>query len=134
MHTNNTNRDQKLIYPELSYLLTGICFDVHNKIGRFSREKQYCDLLEDKLKELEVPYKREYAVGKTGNRVDFLIDEKIVLEAKTRRLFLKDDYFQLQRYLQILDKRLGLLVNFRNRYIKPLRVVKIDTDARSKFV
>ncbi|MBI2640785.1 MAG: GxxExxY protein [Candidatus Sungbacteria bacterium] len=115
-------------------MLTGICFDVHNKIGRFSREKQYCDLLEDKLKELEVPYKREYVVGKTGNRVDFLIDEKIVLEAKTRRLFLKDDYFQLQRYLQILDKRLGLLVNFRNRYIKPLRVVKIDTDARSKFV
>ena len=41
---------------------------------------------------------------------------------------------QLQRYLQSINKKLGLLVNFRYRYLKPLRIVKIETDTRSKFV
>ena len=40
-----------LIYPELSYKLNGICFAVHNDIGCYAKEKQYCDLIEEKLKE-----------------------------------------------------------------------------------
>ena len=133
-YSNYTNKNQKLVYPELSYIITGICFDVHNKTGRFAREKQYCDLIEDRLIELRIPYKREYAVKNSGNRIDFLIDDKIILEAKTKGLILKEDYYQLQRYLQCLDKKLGLLINFRNRYIKPLRIIRIDTSAKSKFV
>lgn len=135
MHTNYTNnKSGKLIYPELSYLITGICFDTHNKLGRYAREKQYCDFIETKLKELKIPFKREYVVKDTGNRVDFLIDDKIILEIKAKRFILREDYYQLQRYLQILNIRLGLLINFRNRYLKPLRIIKIDTDAKSKFV
>ena len=134
MHTNYTNTNEKLIYPELSYLLTGVCFEVHNQLGRFSREKQYCDMLEEKLKSLHVPHKREYTVNDSGNRIDFLIDDQIVMEIKARSTVSKDDYYQIQRYLQTLNKKLGLLVNFRNRYIKPKRIIRIDTDAKSKFV
>jgi len=135
MHTNNTNnKNGKLIYPKLSYLITGICFTAHNRLGRFAREKQYCDFVEAKLKELDIFYKREYTIGKTGNRVDFLIDDIIVLEIKAKPFILKEDYYQTQRYLQILDKKLGLLVNFRNRYIKPQRVIRIETDTRMKFL
>lgn len=134
MRTNDTNRNKKIIYPELSYLLTGICFDAHNELGRYGREKQYCDLIEKKLQEARITYEREYTVKGTGNIIDFLIEDKIVLEIKAKRLILKEDYYQLQRYLQILNKKLGLLVNFRNRYLKPLRIIKIDTDAKNKFV
>ena len=133
MHANDTNKEQKLIYPELSYLITGICFNVHNQLGRFSREKQYCDLIEAKLIELKIPYQREYSVTDTGNRVDFLIDNKIVLEIKAKSLILKEDYYQLQRYLQTVGKKLGLLINFGNRYLKPLRIIRIDTDVRNRF-
>lgn len=132
MDTNDTN--EKLIHPELSYLVAGICFDVHNRLGRYAREKQYCDLIEEKLKESKIPYKREYVLANSGNKIDFLIDEKIILEAKAKRFLLKEDYYQTQRYLQALDKRLGLLVNFRHRYLKPQRVVRIDTSAKTKFV
>lgn len=128
------NGGDKLIYRELSYTLTGACFDVHNKLGRFSREKQYSDLLEQKLKELEVSYKREYRVGSTGNTVDFLADEKIVIEVKAKKLISKEDFYQTQRYLQILKLPLALLVNFNNRYLKPIRVIRIDTDVRKKFL
>ena len=36
MHSNDSN---KLLYPELSYRITGLCYQVHNKLGRFCREK-----------------------------------------------------------------------------------------------
>ena len=141
MDTNYTNirsstgiRVNKLIYPELSYTIVGVCFDVHNELGRFAREKQYCDALDHKLQDLKIPYKREFHVNKTGNIVDFIIDDKLILELKAKRVITKDDYYQIQRYLQILNTKLGLLVNFRNRYLKAIRIVRIDTDARSKFV
>jgi len=130
--TNNTNK--KLIYPELSYLIVGVCFNVHNDLGRYAREKQYGDLIEKRLKEIMLSYKRELGINDSGDIVDFLIDDKMILEIKAKRLLTKEDYFQLQRYLQSFNIRLGLLVNFRDRYIKPSRVVRIDTDLKSKFV
>jgi len=123
----------KLIYKELSYEITGILFEVHNELGRFSREKQYCDVLEDKLKLKNIKYKREFRVSDTGNIVDFVVNDQIVIEAKAKSTLTKEDYYQLQRYLQSTGLKLGLLVNFRNRYLKPIRVIRIDTDARKKF-
>ncbi len=123
----------ELIHPELSYLITGICFEAHNELGRYAREKQYGDFIEVKLKELKILYKREISVSDTGNILDFLIDDKIVLELKAKRIITKDDYYQIQRYLQICDLRLGILVNFRDTYIKPHRIVKIETNNAEKF-
>ena len=57
MATNLTNK--KLIYPELSYLIMGILFEVHNKLGTKYQEKHYQRAIEIKLKELKIPYERE---------------------------------------------------------------------------
>lgn len=126
--------NEKIIYPKLSYSITGLCFDVHNELGRYAREKQYCDLIEEKLKQNNLKYQREFVVTGSGNRVDFDIEEKIILEVKAKRAINKNDYYQIQRYLQSCKRKLGLLVNFRYEYIKPKRIIRIETDARLKFI
>lgn len=126
----DTNGEQKnkpeLLYPELSYTLNGVCFDTHNELGRFAKEKQYGDVVEKLLKEKNIPYHREYAIGTSGNRVDFFIDDKIILELKAKRALPREDFRQLQNYLQQTGTRLGLLVNFREPFLKPRRIVRID--------
>ncbi|MBI4159591.1 GxxExxY protein [Candidatus Wolfebacteria bacterium] len=134
MHTNTANKTQKLIHPELSYTVTGICFQVHNEKGRYARERQYGDCLARKLDEVGISYIREFRIADSGNIVDFLIDEKIILELKVRDHIGREDYYQLQRYLQTAGIKLGLIINFRQRYLKPVRVVRIETDARQRFV
>lgn len=47
-----------LLYPELSYEITGILFYAHNTLGRFAREVQYANLIESKLREEGIPSRR----------------------------------------------------------------------------
>ena len=121
---------QKLLYPELSYKLVGFCFQVHNELGHFAREKQYSNRLEQLLVLGNIQYQREveinfqatnYEVG--GNVADFLIEEKIILECKAKSCLTRKDYYQVQRYLRATNKELGLLVNFNEKYLKPKRVL-----------
>ena len=117
----------ELLYPALSYQLYGICFDTHNELGRFAREKQYGDAVEERLKEKKIAYKRECAIGTSGNVADFIVGNAIVIELKAKRTLTREDFRQLQNYLQQTGLRLGLLVNFREQKIKPRRIVRIDT-------
>ncbi len=116
----------KVIYPKLSYEIIGVCFEAHNKLGRYSREKQYGDFIAESFKRKNLTYKREYQIADTGNIVDFLVEEKVILELKTERIITKKDYYQIQRYLQITGLKLGLLMNFRGDYLNPKRIVRID--------
>lgn len=95
-------------------------FKVHHSLGRFKNEKQYADALEQLLKENASRYKREVALLKSFKREkfrrnipDFLIDDKIILDIKAKRLITKEDYFQMRRYLSSYEKKLGIIVNFR---------------------
>lgn len=125
-----TANDKKIIYPELSYELNGILFAVKKKIGRFDSERQYCDAIEALLKNNGIAYEREKQLpapiseeSSGRHRVDFLIENKIVLEVKAKPFITKNDYYQIQRYLSVLDKRLGILVNMRRYYIQPKRIL-----------
>lgn len=128
------NSKVKLFYPELSYTITGICFEIHNTLGRFSREKQYGDAIEDKLKDIQIPYQREHQIDAQGNIADFIIDNKILLELKAKRIVTRDDYYQTQRYLQSSGLKLGLIVNFHRQYLVPKRVLLIETEKKSRYI
>ncbi len=122
----------EIIYPELSYQITGLCFKVHNDLGRFAKERQYCDRLEQLFKEVNLRYKREAKIYFQfldadnpigGNIADFIVEDLIIVECKAKRFVTKEDYYQTQRYLSATKLKLGLIVNFRDRYLKPKRVI-----------
>lgn len=119
----------KIVEKELSYRITGLCYKAQKDIGRFGREKQYADKLEDLLKTNGFEYQREFGIKQlrvdspSGNIVDFLIENRMIIDVKAKKFITKEDYFQMQRYLQAANLELGLIVNFRNTYLKPQRVL-----------
>jgi GxxExxY protein len=120
----------KIIYPELCYKLYGLFYKVHNDLGRYYKEKQYADALEELLKENNIKYNREFELTFNfhnkeikRNRVDFLIDNRLLIDTKAKRIIDKSDYFQAKRYLVASDLKLLLIVNFREKYIKPKRIL-----------
>lgn len=132
MHADETNED-KIIYKELSYRLNGILFQVHNELGRYCREKQYADLFESLLKKDNIPFFREMEISvedidySRTNLVDFAVNGQILVDLKAKTVVTKDDYYQMQRYLQAGKFKLGLIVNFRNRYLKPIRIIRMNS-------
>jgi len=122
--------NSKIIYKDLSYKINGLCFKAHDILGRFCREKQYCDTLEHLLTEEGIKYEREkdlsLFLGEKkigGNRVDFFIDGKILFDAKAKKYITKEDYRQMKRYLIAAGLKLCIVVNFRDITIRPKRIL-----------
>ncbi len=123
----------ELFHKELSFEINGLLFKTHNELGRFCREKQYADFFEILLREDGMPYVREKEISVKGienlytNKVDFIIAGKILVDFKAKSFITKEDYYQMNRYLDASGLKLGLIVNFRNRYLKPIRVVRANS-------
>jgi len=122
----------KIIHKELSYLLNGILYYIHNQLGRFCSHKQYADAFEIILKEKRIEYKREVEIpiefaGNPikGNKIDFLIKNLIPVDIKTEKYISKADFIQMKRYLKAANRTLGMIVNFRQKTLKPKRIVNL---------
>ena len=126
----------KIIEKELSYKLGGIFFEIQGELGRFCRERQYADLLEKKLEKAKIKFKREYPIeiaNRKSNFVDFIVEDKILIDLKAKPFIKKEDYFQMKRYLGVTNIALGLIVNFQNQYLKPKRILNGNAQNK-KFV
>ena len=110
---------------ELTYQIRGAIFDVYNTLGPGLLESVYEEALCFELKQrglkverqLEVPILYKGNKLKTPLRLDLLIEDTIIVELKSveemKPVFAK----QLLTYLRLLDKRVGLLVNFSSNNI-----------------
>lgn len=125
--TDNTDsQKQELLYKDLTYVINGVLFSAHNELGPYAREKQYGDVVARLLHEKGKIFEREVQVGSSGNIVDGIVEKTVLLEFKAKRILTKEDYYQVQRYLQETGLKLAIVVNFRDKYIKPKRIVKIE--------
>ncbi len=127
-----------LLFKELSYKINGVLFEAHNTLGQFSNEKQYADLIEQLFKQENIGYNREQILPpsfqgeRSGrNKVDFLIEDTIILELKTKQQLEHTDFAQTLRYLTALEKKLGILVNFKSKYLKIKRVLNSKSNELS---
>lgn len=129
MNANNQN-ENKLIYPELSYKITGILFKVHNELGNKYQEKYYQRAVALELKNQKINFKKEIMVDlKYDNKnigkyfLDFLIEDKIVLELKATSRFSISDFKQISAYLKSMKIKLGILANFRSEMLTYKRIL-----------
>jgi len=124
------NYQNNLIYKELSFKVVGLLYAIHNELGRYCNEKQYGDKLEELLKANGIKYHRELTLPssfssemKGRNKIDFIVEDQIILEFKNKRRLERSDYYQLQRYLRAADKKLGMLINFHQQNLMPKRII-----------
>ncbi len=109
-----------MLEADLAYQIRGAIFDVYNELGPGLLESVYEEALVFELqqrgvkveRQLEVPIRYKGQELKTPLRLDLLIENTIIVELKSveemKPVFAK----QLLTYLRLLDKRVGLLVNF----------------------
>ena len=105
---------------ELTYEIRGAFFDVYNELGPGLLESVYEEALDFELQErgLEIARQVEVPIIYKGNelktplRLDLLVNNQVIVELKSveemKPVFAK----QLLTYLKLMDKRVGLLVNF----------------------
>lgn len=104
---------------ELISVVIGSAIEVHRQLGPGFVESIYeqalCyELVErqipfERQKEVEIPYKR---VVLSGQRLDLLVDGRLILELKAVEQILPIHEAQIMSYLKALNLRAGLILNF----------------------
>ncbi len=122
--------DRKIIYKELSYLITGILFEVYNELGYGYQEKYYERAIAQSLVTGKIKFKEQapYRIIFKGEEIgryylDFIIEDRIVLEIKKGNYFSKKNIEQVKGYLKATGLELAILANFTPSGVKTLRVL-----------
>jgi len=121
-----------LIYKGLTYKINGILFEVFNKLGYGYQEKYYQRAIASLLKKENISFEEQFSAPITfnGNKIgryflDFLIDNKIILEIKKSENFQKNNIEQIYAYLKAFNLKLGILANFTKNGVKIKRIANI---------
>jgi GxxExxY protein len=121
----------KLIYPELSYKIVAALYEVQKNLGGGYQEKYYQKALakEFNIKKIkytgQLPIELRYKDESLGRYfLDFLIEDKIVLEIKSDSKFYIRDIKQVLGYLKAKNLELGILACFGRRGLIYKRIIK----------
>jgi GxxExxY protein len=126
----DTQTKDNLVLPELSYEIMGLIFDVFNRLGYGYQEKYYQRALAEKLIEVGRKFKREAPIKIVFNNkiigryfIDFVIDDKVVIELKLSNDFHQKYLKQVFGYLKATGLPLGILVLITKDGIRSRRIV-----------
>ncbi|MBU4331702.1 GxxExxY protein [Patescibacteria group bacterium] len=130
---NANNKANKVIHKDLSYKIVGILFEVYNDLGYGYQEKYYERAIVKYLIAAKIKFKRQvsYLIKAKGEVIgryylDFLIEDKIILELKKGNYFSKRNIEQVKGYLKATGMKLAILANFTSSGVKFFRVLNPD--------
>lgn len=120
-----------IIFKEESAKIVGAVFEVHKQLGVGLLEKVYQEALEIELKCRNIPFEREkrFDVFYRGQKLnaqyisDFVCYDKIIVEVKAVKELTDVHKAQVRNYLSITGYELGILCNFNELYMEPVRVL-----------
>lgn len=108
-------------YPleDITREIISCCIEVHSVLGPGLLESIYEEALAHEFELRKIKYKRQKSInlkykGKEigQHRIDFLIEDEVILEIKAVEGISKIFEAQLLSYLKGMGKRIGLLINF----------------------
>ena len=105
---------------ELTYQIRGAVWDVYNALGPGLLESVYEEALCFELsqrglkveRQVQVPIVYKGNILKTDLRLDILVENQIIVELKSVEEMKPVFFKQTKTYLKLMNKHLGLLVNF----------------------
>jgi GxxExxY protein len=111
---------------EISRIVVDAAYGIHKHFGPGLLESVYEVNLAHELKKRGLQVERQKAVSvkydsivfDEGFRVDIVVDDMVVLELKSVEAVHRVHKKQLLTYLRLMNKRLGLLINFNEDLIK----------------
>jgi GxxExxY protein len=109
----------QLLEEELTHAIIGGFYAVYNRLGYGFREYIYSVALERELmrrglhvaREVRFPvyYRGEFLAWE---QADMLVEDRVVVENKSRRRLHQSDYLQLKSYLRSSKLQVGLLLDY----------------------
>lgn len=126
-----TDREADFPHKELTHKIIGACLKIHNQLGSNYQEKHYQRVLEIEARDtLKIPYEKEKEIdlvfeGKTFGKyfVDFIFDGKVPVEIKRVKQLSPREMTQMLRYLNTLQMKIGLIINFGGEKLEVKRIV-----------
>ncbi len=125
-------RRKDILHPELSYKIIGCAFDVYNSIGSGHHEKYYQRGLAEAFakqnlnfnQQVDYPLKyKEKIIGR--NFLDFLVDNKVIVEIKKGEHCSKTNIDQVKEYLKLSNLQLAILINFGIQGVASKRIINL---------
>jgi len=115
-----------LKHQELTSRIIGICIKVHAELGPGLLESVYEEAICYELTKNNIEFKRQQAfrvkyddknMGK-GFRADIIVENKVVVDVKSKDMIAPVDSKILLTYLRFTGIEVGLLVNFKVALLK----------------
>ena len=105
---------------ELTYQIRGAIWDVYNDLGPGLLESVYEEALCYELQQRGLKVERQTQVPimykgnflKTDLRLDIMVEDTVIIELKFVEELKPVFYKQTKTYLKLMNKHIGLLVNF----------------------
>ena len=123
--------EQQYPLQDESYLIIGICMEVHKILGRGLLEIVYKDAIEYEFNRQNIPYEREKKYEVEYKDVilphnffaDFVVYDRIILEVKAQKGIVDEHFRWVINYLAISKCPLGLIVNFGENSLVTKRII-----------
>ncbi len=114
---------------DITYKIRGAAYTVYRNLGPGLLEKVYQEALAYELQKEGLKVTREVMVPivydghalSSDMKLDILVEDSIIVELKSVEVLLPVHKKQLQTYLKLTNRQLGLLINF--------NVAQMDNDA-----
>ena len=113
-------------FDELSNQVIGSALEVHRHLGPGLLESAYETCLAYELQTAKLSFKRQHPLPVVykavsldcGYRVDFLVEERLIVELKSVEKTLPIHDAQLLSYMKLAQVAVGLLINFNVSLLK----------------